>query len=191
MLVNFYKYSSFQSLIAPSNEVLDVLHLAVSIIWKLIFAEFESGCKNNQSDRSEEEKMCDHLITAARRRDGVLVCIFLLGQKNPIWYWMFSNFAIINKAKLFWIFFFRFPIFLREYLLSSYSFNQARQREDEQKILDQKFWFLWRPLLPFSKYKNPKITICTSKMPLLVNEYISAFDWKTFPIIWITYVFFH
>ena len=101
MLVNFYKHSSFQSLIAPSNEVLDVLHLAVSIIWKLIFAEFESGCKNNQSDRSEEEKMCDHLITAARRRDGVLVCIFLLGQKNPIWYWMFSNFAIINKAKLF------------------------------------------------------------------------------------------
>jgi hypothetical protein len=35
-------------------------------------AEFETGCKNNRSDRSEEEKMCDHLITAARRRDGVL-----------------------------------------------------------------------------------------------------------------------
>lgn len=35
-------------------------------------AEFESGCKNNLQDRSEEEKMCDHLITAARRRDGVL-----------------------------------------------------------------------------------------------------------------------
>ena len=32
MLVNFYKHNSFQSLIAPSNEVLDVLHLAVSII---------------------------------------------------------------------------------------------------------------------------------------------------------------
>ena len=35
-------------------------------------AEFELSCKNNLSDRSEEEKMCDHLITAARRRDGVL-----------------------------------------------------------------------------------------------------------------------
>ena len=53
--------------------------------------------------------MCDHLITAARRRDGVLVCIFLLGQIK----------------------------------------------------------------IPFD--------IGTSKMPLL------AFDWKTFPIIWIMY----
>ena len=35
-------------------------------------AEFESSCKTNLGDRSEEEKMCDHLITAARRRDGVL-----------------------------------------------------------------------------------------------------------------------
>lgn len=35
-------------------------------------AEFEGSCKNNLGDRSEEEKMCDHLITAARRRDGVL-----------------------------------------------------------------------------------------------------------------------
>ena len=35
-------------------------------------AEFEGSCKSNLGDRSEEEKMCDHLITAARRRDGVL-----------------------------------------------------------------------------------------------------------------------
>ncbi len=35
-------------------------------------AEFETGCKGNLVDRSDEEKMCDHLITAARRRDGVL-----------------------------------------------------------------------------------------------------------------------
>eukprot|EP00095_Tigriopus_kingsejongensis_P003666 maker-scaffold11_size778918-snap-gene-3.18 protein:Tk03666 transcript:maker-scaffold11_size778918-snap-gene-3.18-mRNA-1 annotation:"PREDICTED: neurobeachin-like" len=35
-------------------------------------AEFESGCTNTLSDRTDEEKMCDHLITAARRRDGVL-----------------------------------------------------------------------------------------------------------------------
>jgi hypothetical protein len=35
-------------------------------------AEFESACAGSRSERSEEEKMCDHLITAARRRDGVL-----------------------------------------------------------------------------------------------------------------------
>ncbi|XP_059080572.1 neurobeachin-like isoform X3 [Tigriopus californicus] len=35
-------------------------------------ADFESACGNTLSDRTEEEKMCDHLITAARRRDGVL-----------------------------------------------------------------------------------------------------------------------
>merc|ERR1719438_464156 len=35
-------------------------------------SEFESSCQNNQKDRQEEERMCDHLITAARRRDAVL-----------------------------------------------------------------------------------------------------------------------
>ena len=35
-------------------------------------AEFESACANSKNDRLEEERMCDHLITAARRRDGVL-----------------------------------------------------------------------------------------------------------------------
>jgi len=35
-------------------------------------AEFESGCLSSLSDRQEEEKMCDHLISAARRRDAVL-----------------------------------------------------------------------------------------------------------------------
>ena len=31
------------------------------------------SCSVTLADRAEEEKMCDHLITAARRRDGVLV----------------------------------------------------------------------------------------------------------------------
>merc|ERR1719400_2757470 len=35
-------------------------------------SEFDSSCNNNQADRQEEERMCDHLITAARRRDAVL-----------------------------------------------------------------------------------------------------------------------
>ena len=35
-------------------------------------AEFESACSATLAERTEEERMCDHLITAARRRDGVL-----------------------------------------------------------------------------------------------------------------------
>ena len=35
-------------------------------------ADFEQTCETNGHDRAAEEKMCDHLITAARRRDGVL-----------------------------------------------------------------------------------------------------------------------
>ena len=35
-------------------------------------SEFETSCNNNQAERQEEERMCDHLITAARRRDAVL-----------------------------------------------------------------------------------------------------------------------
>ncbi|KAG8182137.1 hypothetical protein JTE90_014552 [Oedothorax gibbosus] len=34
-------------------------------------ADFESLCAQTVLDRKEEEKMCDHLITAARRRDSV------------------------------------------------------------------------------------------------------------------------
>ncbi len=35
-------------------------------------AEFEQSCAAGARERGEEERMCDHLITAARRRDGVL-----------------------------------------------------------------------------------------------------------------------
>ena len=35
-------------------------------------SEFETSCTSNLSDRHEEERMCDHLISAARRRDAVL-----------------------------------------------------------------------------------------------------------------------
>jgi len=35
-------------------------------------AEFDQQCQNSLGERKEEERMCDHLITAARRRDGVL-----------------------------------------------------------------------------------------------------------------------
>jgi hypothetical protein len=47
-------------------------------------AEFESGCAVTLADRAEEEKMCDHLITAARRRDGVLVKQFILCYMSKV-----------------------------------------------------------------------------------------------------------
>ncbi|XP_070289960.1 neurobeachin-like [Salvelinus sp. IW2-2015] len=34
-------------------------------------AEFESNCAQYTADRREEEKMCDHLISAAKHRDHV------------------------------------------------------------------------------------------------------------------------
>nr|XP_037842875.1 neurobeachin-like [Chlorocebus sabaeus] len=34
-------------------------------------AEFESQCAQYAADRREEEKMCDHLISAAKHRDHV------------------------------------------------------------------------------------------------------------------------
>ena len=54
-------------------------------------AEFESHCGNSLSERAEEERMCDHLITAARRRDGVLASKFVdkvvdaLSTKHGAW----------------------------------------------------------------------------------------------------------
>jgi hypothetical protein len=40
-------------------------------------AEFESACAANAAERTDEERMCDHLITAARRRDAVLAARIL------------------------------------------------------------------------------------------------------------------
>ena len=48
-------------------------------------SEFESSCTSNLSDRHEEERMCDHLISAARRRDAVLAgCVLTVFYINSI-----------------------------------------------------------------------------------------------------------
>ncbi|XP_076065007.1 neurobeachin-like [Oratosquilla oratoria] len=54
-------------------------------------AEFESMCATTVLERREEEKMCDHLITAARRRDNVVAARILdkitniLANKHGAW----------------------------------------------------------------------------------------------------------
>ncbi|KAG0710336.1 Neurobeachin [Chionoecetes opilio] len=54
-------------------------------------AEFESLCATTVLERREEEKMCDHLITAARRRDNVVAMrvldkiINILSNKHGAW----------------------------------------------------------------------------------------------------------
>ncbi|XP_055302295.1 neurobeachin isoform X3 [Sitodiplosis mosellana] len=45
-------------------------------------AEFESQCAQTLLERREEERMCDHLITAARRRDNVIASRLLEKVRN-------------------------------------------------------------------------------------------------------------
>lgn len=42
----------------------------------------QSQCAQTLLDRKEEEKMCDHLITAARRRDNVIASRLLEKVRN-------------------------------------------------------------------------------------------------------------
>ncbi|XP_048511859.1 neurobeachin isoform X4 [Athalia rosae] len=57
-------------------------------------ADFESQCAQTLLDRREEERMCDHLITAARRRDNVIASRVLekvrniLSNKHGAWGYM-------------------------------------------------------------------------------------------------------
>lgn len=52
---------------------------------------FQSQCASTVLERAEEERMCDHLITAARRRDGVIACRLLekikhiMSNKHGAW----------------------------------------------------------------------------------------------------------
>uniref|UniRef100_A0A6M2E108 Putative lysosomal trafficking regulator lyst n=1 Tax=Xenopsylla cheopis TaxID=163159 RepID=A0A6M2E108_XENCH len=54
-------------------------------------ADFESQCAQTLLERREEERMCDHLITAARRRDSVIASRLLdkvrniMGNKHGAW----------------------------------------------------------------------------------------------------------
>ncbi|XP_012285868.1 neurobeachin isoform X4 [Orussus abietinus] len=57
-------------------------------------ADFESQCAQTLLDRREEERMCDHLITAARRRDNVIASRLMekvrniLSNKHGAWGYM-------------------------------------------------------------------------------------------------------
>lgn len=45
-------------------------------------ADFETQCAQTLMERKEEERMCDHLITAARRRDNVIASRLLEKVRN-------------------------------------------------------------------------------------------------------------
>ncbi|KAK3927685.1 Neurobeachin [Frankliniella fusca] len=66
-------------------------------------ADFESQCAQTLLERREEERMCDHLITAARRRDNVIACRLLektrniLSNKHGAWGYMDPQAAALSE----------------------------------------------------------------------------------------------
>ncbi|KAF2882214.1 hypothetical protein ILUMI_23956 [Ignelater luminosus] len=66
-------------------------------------ADFESQCAQTLLDRKEEERMCDHLITAARRRDTVIASRLLekirniMSNKHGAWGYMDPIGAKMNE----------------------------------------------------------------------------------------------
>ncbi|XP_047003519.1 neurobeachin [Schistocerca americana] len=66
-------------------------------------ADFESQCAQTLLDRREEERMCDHLITAARRRDNVIASRLLekvrniMSNKHGAWGYMDPQAAKMNE----------------------------------------------------------------------------------------------
>ena len=67
------------------------IRVGILTIWCLFV---QSQCAQTQVDRREEEKMCDHLITAARRRDNVIASrllekvVNILSNKHGAWGFM-------------------------------------------------------------------------------------------------------
>lgn len=63
----------------------------------MLFSFFQSQCAQTLLDRREEERMCDHLITAARRRDNVIAGRLLekicniLSNKHGAWGYVDPN----------------------------------------------------------------------------------------------------
>lgn len=66
-------------------------------------ADFETQCAQTLLDRREEERMCDHLITAARRRDNVIAGKLLekvrniMSNKHGAWGYMDPVGARMNE----------------------------------------------------------------------------------------------
>uniref|UniRef100_A0A182N1I2 Neurobeachin n=1 Tax=Anopheles dirus TaxID=7168 RepID=A0A182N1I2_9DIPT len=67
-------------------------------------ADFESQCAQTLLERREEERMCDHLITAARRRDNVIASRLLekvrniMGNRHGAWGDMNANY----QRQIYW-----------------------------------------------------------------------------------------
>lgn len=65
-----------------------------------IYFFFQAHCALTTMERREEEKMCDHLITAARRRDSVVASRILdkicniLSNKHGAWGYLHENIPI-------------------------------------------------------------------------------------------------
>ncbi|XP_050512606.1 neurobeachin isoform X2 [Diabrotica virgifera virgifera] len=66
-------------------------------------ADFESQCAQTLLDRKEEERMCDHLITSARRRDNVTASKLLekvrniMSNKHGAWGYMDAVESSLNE----------------------------------------------------------------------------------------------
>ncbi|KAJ8919586.1 hypothetical protein NQ315_002208 [Exocentrus adspersus] len=66
-------------------------------------ADFESQCAQTLLDRKEEERMCDHLITSARRRDNVTASRLLekvrniMSNKHGAWGYMDAAESRLNE----------------------------------------------------------------------------------------------
>lgn len=64
------------------------------------FFFLQAQCAQTTLERREEEKMCDHLITAARRRDSVVASRILdkicniLSNKHGAWGYLHENIPI-------------------------------------------------------------------------------------------------
>ncbi|XP_015127079.1 neurobeachin [Diachasma alloeum] len=74
-------------------------------------ADFESQCAQTLLDRREEERMCDHLITAARRRDNVIASRLMekirniLSNKHGAWGYtdpMAANLDELDRLAEYW-----------------------------------------------------------------------------------------
>lgn len=68
-------------------------------------ADFESQCAQTLLERREEERMCDHLITAARRRDNVIASRLLekvrniMSNRHGAWAELGGS---VQRNKIFW-----------------------------------------------------------------------------------------
>lgn len=72
----------------------------LSTVTYLSLTFFQAQCAQTTMERREEEKMCDHLITAARRRDSVVASRILdkicniLSNKHGAWGYLHETIPI-------------------------------------------------------------------------------------------------